>query len=86
MNAMPGRQKPREQRTFEQTMHRLEEIVARLEEGNISLEESIEMYEEGILLSRQCMEKLNEAEQRLKTLGRDVMGNFLVSEEEEEEE
>jgi len=66
-------------------MKRLEEIVTKLERGDVSLEDSIRMYEEGVLLSKQCMERLSQAELKLKTLGRDVEGNFRSDEEEKEE-
>jgi exodeoxyribonuclease VII small subunit len=67
---MTGRRKPGSEMSFEQTMKRLEEIVERLEEGNVPLDESIRMYEEGISLSKECMEKLNQAEKKIKILGR----------------
>lgn len=47
---------------FEQALNRLEEIVKKLESGNVSLDESIEIYQEGILLSKYCSKKLDEAE------------------------
>lgn len=48
--------------SFEQALKRLEEIVETLEAGNISLEDSIKIYQEGILLSKQCSGMLEEAE------------------------
>lgn len=48
--------------SFEQALKRLEEIVETLEAGNIALEDSIKIYQEGILLSKQCRGMLDEAE------------------------
>ena len=55
-------------KTFEQAINRLEEIVAELEEGNLPLEESLKIYEEGVELTKFCSTKLNETEDKIKTL------------------
>lgn len=44
--------------TFEQAMSRLEEIVAALENNQISLEKSVDLFQEGIKLSKICSDKL----------------------------
>jgi len=54
--------------TFETSMKRLEKIVSSLEEGEVSLEDSLALYEEGIELSQSCMEKLTQAELKLKRI------------------
>jgi exodeoxyribonuclease VII small subunit len=71
--------------SFEESLHRLEQIVEILEQGNVPLEESLRMYEEGMILSRRCMEKLNQAEKKLKVLSKDVPGALWVEEEEHHE-
>ncbi|GGE10410.1 hypothetical protein GCM10011571_09640 [Marinithermofilum abyssi] len=53
---------------FEQAMERLEEVVDRLENGDVSLEEAIQLYEEGMRLSRICGEKLDKVEQQMEML------------------
>lgn len=53
---------------FEDALKKLEKIVSRLEEGNISLEESLKLFEEGIRLSRFCNQRLEEAERRVEIL------------------
>ena len=53
---------------FEPLYQRLEEIVARLEEGNLTLEESLGLYEEGMKLARRCQELLQGAELRITKL------------------
>ena len=44
--------------TFEQAMSRLEEIIAALETNQISLEKSVDLFQEGIKLSKICSDKL----------------------------
>ena len=50
---------------FEQAMKALEEIVARLEKGDIGLEDSIAAYERGEALKKRCEELLKQAETRI---------------------
>src|SRR5262245_55895950 len=53
---------------FEESMDRLEQIVAELESGELSLEDSIARYEEGMKLQRKLTEVLNQAEKRIERL------------------
>lgn len=53
---------------FEPQYKRLEEIVARLEQGDLTLEESLSLYEEGMKLARKCQEMLQNAELRITKL------------------
>ena len=53
---------------FEKNLKRLEEIVSKLEGGELPLEESLKFFEEGITISRACNQKLTEAENRVKLL------------------
>src|SRR5262245_16059470 len=53
---------------FEESMDRLEKIVAELESGELSLEDSIARYEEGMKLQRRLTEVLNQAEKRIERL------------------
>jgi len=53
---------------FEKSMDRLEEIVELLENQSTSLEQSIELFEEGILLTKSCKKILNKTESRIKNL------------------
>lgn len=55
-------------KTFEEAMTRLEEIVAKLEAGDIALEESMALFEEGVGLARFCQGALAAAEGRLEIL------------------
>ena len=54
--------------TFEQIYARLQERVERLEQGGLTLEQSIELYEEGMTLARQCQEMLDGAELKITKL------------------
>lgn len=53
---------------FEKKLKRLEEIVHKMEKGDLSLEESLKVFEEGVKLSRECNAKLAEAEAQVKIL------------------
>lgn len=67
-------------KTFEASLEALEEIVQQLEGGDLPLEKSLELFEDGIRLSRQCQERLNQAERRIEILLRDNQGRPVVSE------
>ena len=53
---------------FEDAFERLEEIVAKLEGGEVALEESLELYAEGMKLVKFCGKKLTAAEQKIERL------------------
>jgi exodeoxyribonuclease VII small subunit len=53
---------------FEASLKRLEEIVKKLEGGELSLDSALELFEEGIKLSRFCHTKLEQAERRVEIL------------------
>ena len=69
--------------SFEQSLRRLEKIVEELEQGEVPLDDALKMYEEGIELSKACVEKLTHAELRLKKLSKDMEGSFHLIEEDE---
>ena len=51
--------------TFEQAMNRLEEIVSALENNQISLEKSVDLFQEGIQLTKLCNDKLEGIENKV---------------------
>lgn len=53
---------------FEGALARLEAVVGRLEEGDLTLEEALTAFEEGVRLTRQCAEQLQAAERRIEVL------------------
>ena len=61
-------------RSFEEVLQELEEIVNRLEQGDLPLEESLQLFEQGVKLSRACHRKLDEAQKRLEILLKDEEG------------
>ena len=69
---------------FEDALTRLEEIVEKLEEGDLPLEESLSAFEEGIKLSRVCAKLLNEAERKVEILIKGEDGQLITEPFEEE--
>ncbi len=61
---------PRKKTTtlFEGSLAELEQLVAQLEQGDISLEESLKAFERGVNLTRTCQKALQEAEQKVQIL------------------
>lgn len=53
---------------FEESLSRLEQLVQKMESGELSLEESLKTFEEGIRLTRECQQALKEAEQKVNLL------------------
>ena len=66
-------------KSFEASLEALERIVQELEQGDLPLEKSLELFEQGIGLSRQCQDRLNQAERRIEVLLRDNQGRTVVS-------
>jgi exodeoxyribonuclease VII small subunit len=64
--------KPREQsenpENFDEQLEKLRSIVEKLEHGGLTLDESLKIFEEGIALSRKCMETLNHSEGKVQEL------------------
>lgn len=54
--------------SFENKMDELEKIVGELEKGNLSLEEQVKKFEEGMKLSKECNDLLQNAEKRITIL------------------
>lgn len=55
-------------KTFEESMTELEDIVTKLEAGDITLDASLELFEKGIKLAKTCQKKLDDAEKKVKIL------------------
>jgi exodeoxyribonuclease VII small subunit len=60
-----------EEPSFEARLERIEQIVDRLDQGELALEESLSVFEEGVALSKQCWSDLEGAERRVETLVRE---------------
>jgi exodeoxyribonuclease VII small subunit len=71
--------------SFEASLHRLTEVVEKLESGRLGLEESLALFEEGVGLSRAAQQRLDAAEKRVEELVRvDENGEPVVKELEPE--
>jgi len=82
---MAVRGKPNE---FEKAFQQLEKIVQRLEGEELPLDESLQLFEEGIRLSRFCHQRLEEVEKKIETILADAKGQpmtepFEIDEDEE---
>ncbi len=64
--------------SFEAALLKLDEIVQKLEKGDLPLEQSLVLYEEGIRLSRLCHAKLEEAEGKIELLLKDARGEIAT--------
>jgi exodeoxyribonuclease VII small subunit len=62
---------------FESALKRLEEVVKKLEGGELSLEDSLKAFEEGVKQAAFCARKLNEAEKRVEFLLQQKDGSFV---------
>ena len=65
---MPKKIKINKNIDIEDAFNQLSDIVSEIEKDNISLEETIKLFEEGILLTEICQEKLKTAEKKVKVL------------------
>jgi exodeoxyribonuclease VII small subunit len=72
------------EKTFEQSLNALEEIVQRLERGDVPLEEALEAFQEGVALSKQCQETLEKAEKTLTKMMTENNSEILFEESEAE--
>ena len=61
---------------FEEALKKLEKIVEDLESGDLSLDEALRKYQEGIELSRQCCQRLENAKKKIDTLVKNKKGEF----------
>jgi len=73
------------EKKFEASLERLEEIVKKLESGDLPLEQSLKLFEEGTKLARICNKRLEEAERKVEILLKDRDGNIKAEPFEEEE-
>lgn len=62
-------------KTFEENMQRLEQIVRAMERGDVPLEESIRLFQEGTQLVETCGKLLDDAELQVKKISPDANGN-----------
>ena len=82
--AMPPKAAKEAPPDFETAMRDLEQLVERLEQGDLPLEESLAAFERGVMLTRLCQTALKEAEQKveilLKKAGESAVADFTAEE------
>ena len=61
---------------FEESMEKLEKIVKSLESENKSLEKNIQLFEEGLAISKKLQERLDSAEKKIEVLSKDQNGDI----------
>ena len=71
---------------FESALKSLEEIVSQLESGDLSLDRALELFEEGVKISRFCNAKLEEAQRKVEMLTRGPDGTLVTTPLEVKEE
>jgi exodeoxyribonuclease VII small subunit len=76
----------KKEKAFEEALRELEEIVNRLEQGEIPLEEALQLFEQGVKLSRSCHTKLDEAQKRVEIVLKDENGKITAQSFEMEED
>lgn len=77
---------PQRKNDFEKSLLRLEEVVKRLESTDLSLDEAMKLFEEGVMLSRECQKQLEEAEGRVEILLKKADGKISADPFEPEDE
>ena len=73
-------------KSFESSLKELESIVEQLEGGDLPLEQSLELFERGVRLSRDCQKRLDEAERKVEILLKEGDGVFTTTDFDEPEE
>ena len=69
----------KEEITFEQNLKMLEDIVLGLQKGDLPLDKSLELFEQGVGLVKECQNKLKKAERKVQVLIEDNQGNVEYS-------
>lgn len=64
---------------FEEALKKLQDIVEKLEKGDLPLEEAMQCFSEGIRLAQSCHQKLEEAENQVQVLLKDQQGGWAAA-------
>lgn len=79
MNQAPNKKpEPPKRAEFEKSLARLEEVVRRLENANLTLDDAMKLFEEGVTLTRDCQKQLEEAEGRVEILLKKADGKITA--------
>ena len=71
-------------KSYEESLAELEKIATEIEKGDLGLEQAISEFEKGIKLSKECSEKLDDAEKRINILVKNENGEMTEEEFEQE--
>jgi len=71
-------EKKKSKESFETSLHALEEVVERLESGDLTLEESLECFEQGVKSAARCRKLLREVELKVELLLKDRDGGLSL--------
>jgi exodeoxyribonuclease VII small subunit len=71
-------EKKKSKESFETSLHALEEVVERLESGDLTLEESLECFEQGVKSAARCRKLLKEVELKVELLLKDRDGGLTL--------
>ncbi|HKV38951.1 MAG TPA: exodeoxyribonuclease VII small subunit [Blastocatellia bacterium] len=66
------------EKSFESSLKELEEIVQSLEAGDLPLEQSLELFEKGVRITRECQTRLDEAERKVEILLKGADGKVVT--------
>lgn len=69
---------PKKNDNFEKSLLELQEIVTKLEAGDVSLDESLSLFEKGVKLSKTCQKILDDAEKKVSMLVANEDGELVV--------
>lgn len=79
MNPTPEKKTdPARKAEFERSLARLEEVVRRLENANVSLDDALRLFEEGVELTRKCQKQLEDAEGKVEILLKKAGGKLVA--------
>ncbi len=70
--------------SIEEGLRRLEQIVESLEGGAVPLDDAVNLYEEGIRLSKECADRLKQTELRIRKLTKNLDGQFELTDRDDE--
>lgn len=71
--------RPRKERSFEEAMSRLEEIVGEIESEELGLERQFELFQEGMALARFCEGKLTEVQKSVEIVLKEAAGEWKTA-------
>ncbi|MCF8039926.1 MAG: exodeoxyribonuclease VII small subunit [Desulfohalobiaceae bacterium] len=75
---------PKKNKSFEEQLARLQEIVSALEKGDLPLEEGVALFQEGSRLAKSCREQLKQAKHKVQVYSNGILEDFEPLDQEKE--